>query len=104
MRKKEFVLFVSLDGGLFFYICIRHHKHIPERLMPLKSTNIWDDVREETDEESGSDLHGLNRRGRSSVRSGSSVETEESQQETSRSPHANRHGVSMKSLFKNRAG
>ena len=69
--------------------------------MPLKSTNIWDDVREEKGCES--DLQHVPRRDRTSVRRGSSDEAErrqESQQGTSRSSHANRHGISMKSLFK----
>jgi len=68
--------------------------------MPLKSTNIWDDVREEKGDEdsSGGTVP-------SSVRRGSST-TEEAQDEAflsaTGSPHANRHGVSMKSLMKNR--
>jgi len=62
--------------------------------MNLKS-NIWDHVREE-EESDDSD----NRKDQTSVRHGSSPETMDRKEEPL---HANRHGISMKSLFKNRA-
>lgn len=68
--------------------------------MRLKSTNIWDDVRKTKVEEESSARHGRYRGARTSVRSGSSPED----RTDSRSSHANRHGVSMKSLMKNRRG
>ncbi len=67
--------------------------------MNLKS-NIWDHVREE-DESDDSD----NRRHQTAVRPGSSPETSghrELQHADSKNSHANRHGISMKSLMKNR--
>ena len=71
--------------------------------MPLKSTNIWDDIREEDD--SKGDSSRSHRGWRASVRSGASPQTTNrntSEQSGLSSSHANRHGVSMKSLFKNR--
>ncbi len=68
--------------------------------MPLKSTNIWDDVRGENAEEDSS-VHWRH----SAVRRGSSPTAEDQHKSglgTTGSPHANRHGISMKSLMKNR--
>lgn len=61
--------------------------------MNLKS-NIWDHVREEEEPDDSED-----RRGQTSVRPGSSPETVDRKEEPL---HANRHGISIKSLFKNR--
>ncbi|MDO8528199.1 MAG: hypothetical protein Q7T03_11030 [Deltaproteobacteria bacterium] len=72
--------------------------------MPLKSTNIWDDVREENAEEDSSVPHAKSRRSSSSVRRGSSPEEDQNESSLSitGSHHANRHGVSMKSLMKSK--
>lgn len=77
---------------------------ITEKPMGLKSTNIWDDVRGGQASLDDSDRRGRGRGVRTSVREGSSGERKVSRLGVTGSTHANRHGISMKSLMKNRKG
>lgn len=73
--------------------------------MPLKSTNIWDDIRGDRVEYDASNRHGRYRGVRPSLAS-YSVSRDDSAADlhasVNGSSHANRHGVSMKSLVKTR--
>lgn len=72
--------------------------------MRLNSTNIWDDVRDGQASLDDTDRRGRGRDVRTSVRAGSSGERKVSRLGVTGSTHANRHGISMKSLMKNRNG
>lgn len=72
--------------------------------MTLKSTNIWDDIREEASEDNEG---GTLRRRKISCSSLQSYKSKQnslhpSQANAGRQHHANRHGISMKSEFKSR--
>lgn len=75
--------------------------------MPLKSTNIWDDVRASLhtpDTDDPSHRHGRHNGVRSSLMSDYGDEPAELGETVAGGMHANRHGISMKSLTKTRRG
>lgn len=73
--------------------------------MPLKSTNIWDDVRADDDDNEAAQQHGRYRGVRPSV-GDDEADSETALHGTTAcvpgNTHANRHGVSMKSLARTR--
>ena len=72
--------------------------------MRLKSTNIWDDIRKEIGEERFSGARVGSHRLQPSVRRGSFAMEDPGKSDLGNAitHHANRHGISMKSLMKNR--